>query len=404
MIFKLALRNILRNKRRTTLASLAIGIGVCAIILTDGFVEGMKYNLIESVVSTFMGDAQIHRSGFRVSREVESVIKNSQQVINILADDSEIKAYAPRTISFAMISSPDNYVNVMMLGVDPKKEQIITRIMEAIQKGGPPQTENEILVGSRLASKLEVTIGDKVVVTVAQANSSELSQEQFRISGIYSYGSKELDGAMVYVQIAKSQQMLNLGNNIHEIALKFMQLKRAGNLDISFWDEYSVDGNEALSWRKLAPEIQYMIEMIYISITLISAIIGMLVGLIIMNTLFMSLYERLFELGVLRAIGTRPQQIVAMIIAESAVLSVASVIVGTLLAILFGTLLAVYGIDYGAMEIGETTLHKPIKFIFNLRQFTLYPVATIIFSMLVAIYPGVYASKMTLARATDKTL
>ncbi|MBT7766039.1 MAG: hypothetical protein HN730_02720, partial [Bdellovibrionales bacterium] len=74
MIFKLALRNILRNKRRTTLASLAIGIGVCAIILTDGFVEGMKYNLIESVVSTFMGDAQIHRSGFRVSREVESVI------------------------------------------------------------------------------------------------------------------------------------------------------------------------------------------------------------------------------------------------------------------------------------------------------------------------------------------
>ncbi|MBT7765615.1 MAG: ABC transporter permease, partial [Bdellovibrionales bacterium] len=314
------------------------------------------------------------------------------------------KAYAPRTISFAMISSPDNYVNVMMLGVDPKKEQIITRIMEAIQKGGPPQTENEILVGSRLASKLEVTIGDKVVVTVAQANSSELSQEQFRISGIYSYGSKELDGAMVYVQIAKSQQMLNLGNNIHEIALKFMQLKRAGNLDISFWDEYSVDGNEALSWRKLAPEIQYMIEMIYISITLISAIIGMLVGLIIMNTLFMSLYERLFELGVLRAIGTRPQQIVAMIIAESAVLSVASVIVGTLLAILFGTLLAVYGIDYGAMEIGETTLHKPIKFIFNLRQFTLYPVATIIFSMLVAIYPGVYASKMTLARATDKTL
>jgi ABC-type lipoprotein release transport system permease subunit len=404
MIFKLAIRNILRNRRRTVLASLAIGIGVCAIILTDGFVEGMKHNMIKSVVGTFMGDAQIHRAGFRVSHEVESVISGYSNIIRDLKVDPDIEEFAARTVSFAMVSSPDNYVNIMMLGVNPDQERKVSRIQAAMQEGTLPQIESDLVIGKRLARKLEVMVGDKVVVTVAQAYSGELSQEQFRISGIYSFNSKELDSALAYILISKSQQMLNLKNEVHEIALKFKSLKRAGDLTLAFWDRYSANGNEALSWRKLAPEIQYMIEMIYISITLIAVIIAMLVGIIIMNTMFMSLYERLFEFGVLRSIGTQPVQIVTMIIAEAGVLSTASIMVGLVLALIFGGLLAIYGIDYGGMEVGEATLNEPIKFIFNLRQFTLYPVATMIFAILVALYPGVYASKMTLTKATDRTL
>jgi ABC-type lipoprotein release transport system permease subunit len=404
MLLKFGIKNVFRNKRRTVLSGLAIGVGLTAMIVSDGFMIGMMDNLVNSVIETFMGDGQIHAVGFKKNFEVEKYIENASKLVKSLESEKEIKQVTTRTQTFGMVASPDNFVNVGVVGIESEKESQIIRIKRAVKKGALPSGPMDIAIGKKLAEKLEVKMGDKVVVTVAQAFSEDLAQEQFRISGILKFGSREFDSSMAFITLSKAQDMLNLKDGAHEIVLKFHDKKAAANLDHPIWKKYSTGGLEAESWKKLAPEIMAMKEMIDVSVYIISAIVVILSAIIIINTLFMSFYDRMFEFGVLRSIGTRPGKIIRLILVEASVLSVVSIICGFVITAFATGYLATVGIDYGGMQVGETTMTEPIYHVFNVTQFTGYPVLVFVLTLVAAIYPAIYASKITIVKAMGKSL
>ncbi|MBD3270958.1 MAG: hypothetical protein GF384_00285, partial [Elusimicrobia bacterium] len=84
IFYRLAWRNIFRNKRRTIIAGIAIGLGLASLIFVDALVIGMKKNMLDSATSTLMGDAQIHGRGFRKAHEVEKTIIKSKTVRTML--------------------------------------------------------------------------------------------------------------------------------------------------------------------------------------------------------------------------------------------------------------------------------------------------------------------------------
>jgi ABC-type lipoprotein release transport system permease subunit len=122
-----------------------------------------------------------------------------------------------------MITSAANVRSVQMIGVQPQKEKFVSKIDEAVQEGTFFQEDNprSILIGKELAEILEVDLGDRVVVTVSQAKSGNLSQEMFRISGIFTFNAQEMDKGMVFVGLKKAQEMMNLDGGIHEIVVHF---------------------------------------------------------------------------------------------------------------------------------------------------------------------------------------
>jgi ABC-type lipoprotein release transport system permease subunit len=404
MLLKFGIKNVFRNKRRTILSGLAIGVGLTAMIVTDGIMIGMMDNLVGSVIETFTGDGQIHAEGFKENFEVEKYIKDASILVKKLEQEKEIRQVTTRTQTFGMISSPDNYVNVGVIGIESKKESRIIRIKKAVTKGTLPLRPADITIGHKLAEKLEVNMGDKVVVTVAQAFSEDLAQEQFRVSGILNFGSREFDSSMAFIKLSRAQDMLNLRDGAHEIVLKFYDKEIAGNVDHPIWKKYSVDGLKAESWKKLAPEIMAMMKMIDISVYIISIIVFILSAIIIINTLFMSFYDRMFEFGVLRSIGTRPGKIIRLIMIEASALSVVSIICGFIITAAATIYLSTVGIDYGGMQVGETTMSEPIYFVFRATQFTVFPAAVFILSLLAAVYPAIYASKITIVKAMDRSL
>ncbi|HDH00255.1 MAG TPA: FtsX-like permease family protein, partial [Nitrospirae bacterium] len=195
-----------------------------------------------------------------------------------------------------------------------------------------------------------------------------------------------------------------LGQGIHEIALKFKNIDDSGDRSLAFWRKYSTDGNEAIGWRDLIPQLDGIIDMTKISTVITSFLVFCIVAVIIMHALFMSLYERMFEFGILRALGTRPVNMALIIFFESAALSLISIVMGLGLAFVFMQVFSVYGINYKGIEFAGVTITELMYPVMTVKQFTLYPFLIFIFSLVAAIYPAVFAAKMTPARAMRRSM
>jgi len=405
ILLRLAWRNIFRNTRRTILSGIAIGIGLAVMIFGDAFMTGINESMIRTATDTFAGQGQIHARGFRDTLEVEQTINNLQWVVDGLNKEERIQVFSLRTESFAMLASAANVTSIMLYGIDPAQERDISKIDEAITEGrylGGSNTE-QILIGSKTAEVLEVGIGDRVVVTVAQAGTGDLSQEMLRVSGIFRFGIQELDSAVAFIGLKKSQEILGLGQGVHEIALRFHNLEDAGNRSLGFWKRYSRYGNEAIGWKDIMPQMEAVLEMATLSKVITASIIFGIVGLTIMNTLFMSLYERMFEFGVLRAIGTRPLRIALMILLEGGCLAIISIIIGSAIGFFFSWLFSVYGIDYRGIEFAGTTINELIYPVMNVRQYLLNPLYVLFFTLVAALYPAYYAARLTPAKAMKRS-
>ncbi|MCP4214892.1 MAG: ABC transporter permease [bacterium] len=403
---KLAWRNMLRNKRRTIIAAVAMGIGLGSLIVGSSIIRGMSANMVKSVTASYLGEAQIHANGFRETREVERTVKNLETVVKKLDEDPLVDKYALRTVSMGMITSPANANAILLVGVEPSKEKFLSKIDDALDKGDyfEGTSGQEIIIGRKLAQTLEVEVGDRIVATVARAESGELSQEMFRISGIYFFNSRELDTGLAFIRIDKAQAMLGIGKNVHQAAIKFKSIKTASRKDISFWQDYSVGGNEAVSWGTLVPQLQAISEMMgairYMMVIILAAVV--VFGII--NTLFMSLYERMFEFAVMRAVGTRVAGMRKLIVLEAGALAIISIFLGMAIGLGLNFYLEQTGIDYRGVEYAGASFNELLYPDLRVWDLVVYPVGLFVFTLLVGIYPAYVAGKMKLADALRKSL
>ena len=409
LLVKLAWRNIFRNKRRTVLSGLAVGIGLASLIFINGLLVGMLNSMVMAATDSFMGQGQIHAQGFRDTIEVELTINGLDSILEGLGQNTHVKGVAPRTIAQGMLTSTADVISVAAYGIDPEKEKVISQLEEVVIKGrflesGASGSGRKIMIGSRAAELLDAEIGDRLVLTLAQADTGELSQEMFRLGGIFHYGIREIDTYLIFIHIEKARDMLALPGGAHEVAVKFTSLDIAADTALPLWEEYSQDGNEFLGWPDLLPQLRAAHELSDFSTFLTSILVFGIVALTIMNTLFMSLYERMYEFGVMRAVGTRPIQMAQIIVFEAVSLAIISIVIGMAMGWLLNTLFGVVGIDYSGIEFAGITLTEPIYTVMRLEQFTLYPVMIMVFSLVAAIYPAFYAARLTPSKAMRKSM
>ena len=396
ILVKLAWRNIFRNKRRTLIAATAIGIGLTALIFIDAFMIGMEETMIRTATASFLGDAQIHREGFRDEQEASMTIQALNEVTASLAEETIVQHFTQRVLVSGMITSPANVSAIHLVGVHPSTEKSLSLIDDAITKGAYFEGDNnrDVVIGAKLAEILETELGDRVVVTVAQTGTGELSQEMFRISGIYHFADEAMNSGMAFVRIQKAQEMLAIGNQVHEIAIKFTSIAYSQDTTLPFWDTYSQHGNEALSWTELMSQLTIVLEMTKYSKYIMGVILFGVVVFGIINTLFMSLYERMFEFGVLRAVGTRPFGMARVILFEAGALAIVSIGLGTLLGFVLTAVLAHVGIDYTGIEMMGVTMQEFIYPVMEIQQFIIYPIVVFIFTIIAGLYPARYVAKM----------
>ena len=403
---KLAWRNIFRNKRRSFIAGTAIGIGLAFLIFVDALIIGMERNMIHSATSSFLGEGQIHGGGFRKTQEVERTINRLDWVLSNLNQETIVEHFTLRVMSFAMISSASNMSAISLVGVVPTTERHLSQIDEALKEGSyfEEEARRSIVIGSKLAEILEVELDDRIVITVAQAETGDLTQEMFRVSGIYHFNVREMDQGMAFIRLEKAQQMLGIGDEVHEIAIIFKNPQFGQDENLSFWRKYSQYGNSAEGWTEILPQVQAALGITSFSTYIVGLILFGVVALGIINTLFMSLHERMFEFGVLRAVGTRPFGIAQLIIFEAGGLAVLSIGIGIIVGFLITFIASKVGIDYTGIEFAGMTFRELLYPVLKFKQFLFYPFWVFVFTEIAGIYPAVYAAKIAPADAMRKSM
>jgi lipoprotein-releasing system permease protein len=147
-----------------------------------------------------------------------------------------------------------------------------------------------------------------------------------------------------------------------------------------------------------------MLGMIDYSLIIIGSILFIIAGLGIINSMFMSIYERIYEFGVAMAIGTRPGQMITLIMAEAFFLALLSVIGGMIVAYFLSNHFSVVGIPIGEMEFEGISIQNNIKTILDVSQFTVFPLAVIALTMVAAIYPALFTARIVPSEALHKSL
>ena len=122
MLLQLGFRNLLRNKKRSILAGMAVGLGLAAIIIADGFWKGMIENMVSNITSTYLGHVQVHHPKYQESFDSEFQIKDFTQVQKKISESKMVQSHTFRVLSMGMLSSTQDAINTQVIGIHPRLE------------------------------------------------------------------------------------------------------------------------------------------------------------------------------------------------------------------------------------------------------------------------------------------
>ena len=400
----LAWRSIWKNRRRTLITGLAVGVGLAALMFSEALMTGMTDHMVRQTTRAWIGDGQIHREGFRETGRTVLTVAAPDSMTAMLQSDSLIEAFTCRLISPASMESTSEMRPVTMIGVDPATDPGLTMLEAAVDSGSYFSGDStDLVIGWKLARDLDAVVGDLIVITVARADSG-LTSRLFFVTGICFFGSDDLDRYTAFVDIRAAGEMLGLQGECHEIAFRLPDDGMGLDRSLPLWSRYSVLGNRALGWGEIAGQVESMLGMVDMSMAISAVILFGLVVFGIINSLFMSVYERMYEFGVMKAIGTRPGTVAVVVILEAFWLGVVSMAIGSLLGLAVIWITSGTGIDFGSIEFSGVIFDSAIHPSASWGRMWPYPAATVLLTTLAGVYPGIHAGRLNAASAMRKSL
>ena len=405
LFLKLAWRNLFRNTRRTLLTLMLISCSLAALIIIDGTIAGLVEMMENTITRTLTGEGQIHHRHFMDDFDSDLVIDDPNSVIERIKANPDVMEYAPRIMVGGIIASSYNMTGGLIYGVDPERELNVSRINDALIAGEYLSGgDRQILMGKGMAELLEVSLGDRIVVTVSKVGTGEISQELFRLSGVLEFGPREMDEAFVFINLDIAQRLTETEDRIHQIVVRFHDPAMSRNREHSLYTELTQGDVEAISWLDFNPSITSVIQMVNYVTLIIGVVFFFVASLGVINSLFMSIYERIYEFGIAKAVGTTPGNIFQLVMLEALIIALMSSVLGGALGYLISTWFSVNGIPIGEFEVSGIAINSSVKTKVEAQQFILFPLYTILLTLAAALYPAIFASRIVPAAALQRSL
>jgi ABC-type lipoprotein release transport system permease subunit len=376
----------------------SIAIGIIGMLVSMAFMNSLGAQMIDNTISTSIGHIAIHKKGFQENARLELNFNPDKNIINNVSRSA--LAYAPKVKIQGMVRSSETARGVMIIGIDPAREKTVSNIhkytsSENGSKYLDSPEENSILISKSMAKKLDLVIGDKLVLML-QDKHNEISGEGLIVKGIFESPFETLDKFVVYVGIKKLQNITGIGDNISEITILINDKNLVDPVNKALISGTGRPDLEILTWKDMAPDVVSAVKLFDQMMYIFFMIIFITVIFSVANILIMSIMERFHEIGVMKSIGTRPSRIFFMIMFEALNLCLAGLTFGIAVSAILIGIMTVRGLDlsmfaesmrvYGSGSI----LYPYIKTMDIVISFLI----VIITAFAAAIYPAIKAARI----------
>ncbi len=403
-ILFLAWKNLWRNRRRTLITVTALSFSLMLMQAFHNLSTGVYSQMVASGVRAGAGHLALYRGDYVQSRDEKLVFVAGALPQNIRALP-RVEAALPRVYLPALAQSSRESRGILLMGIDPEAELAVNPFLKNLPRDERlrPGTR-DALVGERLLRELQIVVGNKFVVTL-QGRGGPLVNELLRVRGAIRSGIKEIDGAIVMIAREKAARLGGIAGQIHELAV--ILATPAAERQVLPQLRAMVAGQSAvraLPWEKSMPNLANAIKLDYASQKFIFVVILLIVTIGVVNTLLMSVMERIREFGVILAIGASPWRLFQIILSESLLLGAGSLLLGTLLGALATWYLVEVGIDLRdlvpqSLEVGGVVFDPVMRAAWDFPWMVQIGGYVVLICLLASLYPAYKATRIAPAEA-----
>jgi ABC-type lipoprotein release transport system permease subunit len=347
LYLRLAWRNLWRHRRRTLIVVLSIGLTLAMMMMYDGLIAGFEQAIYGNAIKVLGGNIQIHASGYNDKTNLNPLLPltDDQAVIKAALAQPQVVAASRRITTGGLATDRKGAFGISIVGIEPEKELPVSLLPKHVRSGKylTAADQDVIFIGKGLADAMEVKVGDRITLT-GRATHGQMRQRSMTVGGIYDVDMGDIEKLNIYISLAEAQDLYGLTGQSTEVMVSLKQLGQEPAVINAL--KTSLPGYEMDSWQTNYPDLQSALETKGEAMNVFGFIIMIIAGIGIFNLLMMAVYERTREIGLLSALGMRPQQISSLFILEGALLGLIGVGFGVGLGVAFNFISGQVGWDY----------------------------------------------------------
>ncbi|MDC0231242.1 FtsX-like permease family protein [Aureispira] len=327
MLFKLAWRNIWRNKRRSLITIASIFVAVFLAVFMRSMQLGMYSSMIDNVVGAYTGYVQIHKKGYWEEQKVDNSLQAKPKLLQTITSTKGVKNIIPRLQIFTLASNGELAQGVMVNGVIQDKENLLidwgTRLNSGQLLSGK---DDELVIAKGIAKIFEVELGDTMVF-IGQGYHGTNAAGKYVISGIVNLKNPKLNNISVFLNLKTAQNYIGAHNLLTHLIVDKKDIideeVLSSNLKSKLGKNY-----EIMTWREMIPELEQTIQADSVAGLIMIFILYMIITFGIFGTVLMMTQERTYEFGVLVAIGMKKTKLALTMILETIMLTLIGIFSG----------------------------------------------------------------------------
>jgi len=395
-LFKIAYRDLIRNRRRSLLTLVAIAVGVSLLVFMSGFIQGAITDSIENNIRLQTGHLKIRAASYdedKVSLAWEDLLDNPEELAAQVRGLDGVEAASPVLWASGIVSTREESVGVRVFGIDPLSD-VHGRIRDGLAAGEylQPDDRSGVLLGQRLAESLGVAVGDQISLLVNTADEAP-DEATFTIRGLYATGVPVYDDSTIFLPLSKAQAFTHTEGRASMILALLKDRELADGLAAAL----RAPGYTVLTWREMNQVILQAIQAGMGMLYIMYLVVLMVVAVVIANTLLMSVFERIREMGILSALGMKGREILLMLVVEAGILGA----VGVALGVVLGSL-GVFYLSRVGLHIGDMATMTTVSAAYSDTMYARFApaetiavaIAAMVIILLASLYPARFAARL----------
>ena len=402
MYFTLAWRNIWRNKRRSLITIASITFAVLLACVMRSMQLGSYDRMIETAARFFTGYIQVHDKGYWEDKTIDNSFSYDEALLDSVASVPGVLEVVPRVESFALASYKQKTKGSMVLGIDPERENALTRVKDKIVEGKYlEQGDDGAMIAQGLANYLNVGIGDTIVL-IGQGYHGANAAGIFPIKGIMKFPVPEQNNGTIYLSLEQAQWLYAVNDQLSSLSLVVDKAKNVDRIVSDIQSRIDTTSYEVMGWKELMPDLVQGIEIDNLSSKVMIWILYAVIGFGMFGTFLMMTAERMYEFGVMLSIGMKRHIMQFTIFLEMALMSSIGVLAGVSISLPFLIYYYHHPIYFSgdAAKAIENFGVEPAYF-FSIQPSLFYNQAWAIFLMalILALYPLIIIQKLSPVKA-----